>query len=104
MVVSIILGGLFSVCLGSLWLADRVMKREYEEGEEEQEEVKLAPFLKVDIDTWCPICQYETDEQNGLRLPKVCSDKEKCAVQKPHLHVECNVCKGKFLMKTANGK
>lgn len=103
MIIESIVLGVASVVLGSLWLADRVMKREYEDGlDPEVKKIKVKPFLNIFVGTLCPICKYPATPATGLRLPKACTDKNKCSAKQEHLHVECTACKSYWLMETAD--
>jgi hypothetical protein len=103
MIVESIVLGVVSIVLGSLWFADRMVKREFQDYPE-VEGSKLKPFLRIFVGTPCPICKYPATAEIGLRLSKACHDKGKCSIKQEHLHVECTACKSNWLMETGDKK
>jgi hypothetical protein len=103
MIIESIVFGLSSIVIGSLWFADRVLKRGYEDQlDPEIKNTKLKAFLDICINTSCPICKYRATKEKGLRQPEACTNKDKCGIKQEHLHVKCTACKSNWLMETAD--
>jgi hypothetical protein len=101
MIVEIMIAGLTVIFVSSLNFANTQIKRQRQWDKEDEDDFpNLRPFLNIAIGTMCPLCGRQAERDNGLRHPKVCSPKDKCDVDVPHIHVECTWCNGKWKMRT----
>lgn len=109
MIVEVVCLSVASIFLGSLWFADRILKREHDddlrdesklEKKEEAKGPRILPYFRVELGSACPICGEPTTRDHGIKfVPRVCSKGFKCVANGfPHLHGECQSCNGKFLM------
>lgn len=120
MIIESIVLGVASIVLGSLWFADRMLKREMgPRSENTPEEIlpkssgqtELKSFVLVREGTACRCCGLTRKLDGwgkhiqGMEIANICRDNTKCpAGHIPHLHAHCISCKDSWLMSTKDGK
>jgi ribosomal protein S27AE len=111
MILEVIVGSLTFIVLGSLWFADRVLKRE--DGEDKpKSEVKLYPHQHPGDNKGCPFCgtavssKGSTERIFGVNeVGKACVNPDKCeAGHLEHLHAHCVSCGTSFFMELCVNK
>jgi len=99
MIVEAIIGGITAIVCSSLYVANAIDKRSYEEDDDENADPKnrLYPFAATKR---CPICGKEKYDSaygtlnTGPREPYIC--KGSCKIRANHMHVKCISCKSEY--------
>lgn len=103
MIAETVVASVTAIILGSLWLADRVVKRTLKD-EGESDEFRLDaprpfPYERLTIKSCCPFCGDGGEDTRGPKMPHPCPDLEGCPVQDPHTHLQCQGCGARWAMK-----
>jgi len=108
MIIETIIWSFTTITCSSLWLANRVHKREFED-DVNPTKVTIYPFEKDKIfrSMQCKVCgtrrwyhSLHYAHAGGPYAPKSCNDDNCPATSHKHVHVTCKTCNATYFMKT----